>query len=142
MVAKDNEVLIGDFSDISCFEASTANVSISGTKSDIPSICAATGKSGSIISEREVEVEISALLSKYDADKFKRFRQGDNIQYTYNFGEKSGGNWVPGKSANVYMPTATIASYKLEDADGLVQLSITLKGYVDEGKGEIYINFL
>lgn len=142
LVAKDNEVLIGDFSDIACFEASTANLSITGTKSDIPSICAKSGKSGSIISEREVEVEITALLEKYDADKFRRFREGDNIQYTYNFGEKSGGNWVPGKSCNVYIPTATISSYKLEDADGLVQLSMTLKGYVDEGKGEVYINFL
>lgn len=142
LVAKDNEVMLGDFSDIECFEASTATHSITGTKSDIPSICAKSGKSGSIISDREVEVEISALLNKYDADKFKRFRKGDNIQYTYNFGEKSGGNWVAGKCANIYMPTATISSFKLEDADGLVQLTMTLKGYVEEGKGEVYINFL
>ena len=142
LVAKDNEVMIGDFSDIACFEASSVNTSITGTKSDIPSICAKTGKAGSIISEREAEIEVAALLNKYDADKFRRFREGDNIQFTYNFGEKSGGNWAPGKCANIYMPTATISSYKLEDAEGLVQLSMTVKGYVDEGKGEIYINLL
>lgn len=142
LVAKDNQIMIGDFSDIGCFEASSVTMSINGTKSDIPSICAPTGKAGSIISEREVEVEVAALLNKYDADKFKRFRKGDNIQFTYNFGEKSGGNWVPGKTVNTYMPTSTISSFKLEDADGLVQLSMTLKGYVDEGKGEFYINFL
>ncbi len=142
LVAKDNEIMIGDFSDIECFEASSVTMAINGTKADIPSICAATGKSGSIISDREVEVEVAALLNKYDADKFKRFRKGDNIQFTYNFGEKSGGNWVPGKTVNAYMPTSTISSFKLEDADGLVQLSMTLKGYVDEGKGEFYINFL
>jgi hypothetical protein len=142
LVAKNNEVMIGDFNDIDCFEASSVTHTITGTKSDLPDICAVSGKSGSIISEREVEVEVAALLNKFDADKFKRFRKGDNIQYTYNFGEKSGGNWVAGKSVNVYMPTATISSYKLEDADGLVQLSMTLKGYVDEGQGEFYINFL
>jgi hypothetical protein len=142
LVAKDNQVMLGDFKDISCFEASSLTASISGTKSDLPSICARTGKSGSIISEREIEVEISALLNQYDADKFKRFRQGSNIQFTYNFGEKSGGQWVAGKCANIFMPTATISSFKLEDADGLVQLSLTLKAYVVDGLGEMYLNFI
>jgi len=142
LVAKNNEVMIGDFHDVDCFEASTLTASVSGSKADIPSICAETGKSGSIISEREVEVEVSSLLSKYNADKFKRYREGENIQFTFNFGEKSGGNWVAGKCANLYMPTATISSFKLEDADGLVQLSMTLKGYVDDGKGEFYINLI
>jgi len=142
LVAKDNSVMLGDFHSIDCFEASSLTLSISGTKSDIPAICARTGKSGSVISAREIELEVSALLNQFDADKFKRFRQGSNIQFTYSFGEKAGGQWVAGKCANIYMPTATISSFKLEDADGLVQLSMTLKSYVEDGLGELYINFV
>ena len=142
LVAKNNEVLIGDFHSIDCFEASSLTASVTGSKADIASICSETGKAGSIISDREVEVEVSALLSKFDADKFRRYREGENIQFTFNFGEKSGGNWVAGKSANLYMPTSTVSSFKLSDADGLVQLEMTLKGYVDDGNGEFYINLI
>ena len=85
--------MIGDHDDIDCFEASSMTVAVTGTKSDIASVCSETGKAGSIISEREVEVEVSALLNQYDVDKFKRYRKVENIQFTYNFGEKSGGNW-------------------------------------------------
>lgn len=142
LVAKYNEVMLGDIADISCFGAQEVTAKLSDTKVDIPDLCAESGRAGSIVSSREVSIDVVALLKQYDADKFARFRQGTQTSFTYNFGEKSGGNWVAGKSANIYCPTATISSFKVDDKDGLAVLNMTLTAYVESGKGEFYLNFL
>lgn len=142
-VAKDNEVMIGDVDDYVCFEASTVSVEIATPKADKLSVCAVSGKSGSIISSREVTISISALLNQYDADKWKRFRSNANTKFQYSFGEKSGGNWVAGKCGCIAIPTATITSLTIDDADGLAQLNLELSAYVDaQGSGEVFVNFL
>jgi hypothetical protein len=142
IVAKNNEVFLGDFDNNICFCAATISIALTNTKQDILCVCAESGKSGTVIIEREATIEITALLEQYDADKFKRFRTNQNTEFMYNFGVKSGGNWVAGKTCNVYAPTAVISAFKLEDQDGLVGLSMTLTTYVANGLGEIYVNFL
>lgn len=143
LVAKSNQLMIGpDGQDIACFEASTVSMTLSNTKADILSVCADSGKSGSIITEREATIEVTALLKDHQAEEFKNFRSGDNMLFTFNFGEKSGGNWVPGKTMNVHSPTCTITSFSLGDVDGLVTLDMTLTTYVNSGLGEFYINQL
>lgn len=143
LAAKYHEVMLGDAADYVCFNASTVSLKISTPKSDILSICAQSGKIGSIINSREVTMSVTALLSQYDADKWKRFRSNANTKLQYSFGEKTGGNWVAGKCGALFVPTATINSFKIDDADGLATLSLDLTGYVNaSGEGEVYINFL
>jgi hypothetical protein len=142
LVAKNNEVMMGSNTDTACFGASSVNISLSNVKTDIPDLCEESGRSGSIISAREVTAEVTALLSKHDVDKFYRFRTGQSTAFAYNFGEKSGGNWVAGKSCNVFIPTATISSFKVTDQDGLCVLEMTLKAFVESGLGEFYLNFV
>lgn len=143
LAAKDHEVMIGDTDDYVCFNASSVSFEISTPKADIPSICAQSGKSGSIITSREVTLSVTALLEKYDADKWRRFREGSNTKMQYSFGVKSGGNWVAGKCGALYVPTATINSLTIEDADGLATLNLSLTGYVnDSGEGEVFVNFV
>jgi hypothetical protein len=143
LVAKANEVLLGpDGQDITCFEASSVSVTLSNTKADILSVCSSSGKSGSVFSERTATIEVSALLNDYQAEEFKNFRSGDNMLFTYNCGEKSGGNWVAGKCMNVHSPTCTISSFALGDSDGLVTLDMTLTTYTNSGLGEIFVNQL
>lgn len=143
LAAKDNEVMIGDTTDYLCFGASEVSVQISTPKANKLSVCSQSGISGSIISSREVEISVIALLDKYDADKFRRFTGNVQTKFQYSFGEKSGGNWVAGKCGCVYIPTATITSWNVDDADGLAQLNMTLMAYVDSsGNGEVYINTL
>lgn len=143
IAAKNNEVMLGDAEDYLCFEASSVSVSIGTPKSDISSVCAESGLSGSIVSQRTVTVSVTALLNKYDVDKYRRYRANDNCKFQYSFGEKSGGNWVAGKCGCVYMPTATVSSYNVTDQDGLATLELELTGYVNSsGEGEIYINTL
>lgn len=142
LVAKANEVMLGDADDITCFGAQSVSFSLSNSKSDIPDICEDTGRSGSIISAREVTIDIKSELIKFDVDKFKRFREAGSIMFTYNAGEKSGGNWVPGKIVNLFIPTATISSYEITDTDGMITLEMSLRAYVSDGLGEVYINIL
>lgn len=142
LAAKSNEVLLGDFDDATCFSASSVSMSLTATKSDLLDVCASSGKSGSLITEREVTIEVVSRLVQYDLDKFKRFRTNSNVEFSYTFGEKSGGNWVPGKIGNLYMPTASISEYSIADTDGVLEINMTLKGYVSSAQGEVYVNFL
>lgn len=144
IAVKDHEVFIGDSADdTTCIGANSVEFTLSNTNSRIPDLCAVSGFSGSVFNQREITISISALLQKYEAEKFKNFRAGDNVKFMYNFGTKSGGNWVAGKCGNLYVPTATISSFDVGDADGLVSLELELTAYVDaNGNGEAYLNFL
>lgn len=142
LVAKNNEVLLGSFANTVCFCASSITITLTNEKQDILCVCAESGKQGTVITGREATIEITALLDQYDADKFRRFRENETTEFVYNFGVKSGDNWVPGKCANVYSPTAVISAFALDDQDGLVGLTMTLTTFVQDGLGELYVNFL
>jgi len=142
LAAKDNEVMLGTQDEYACFKASTVNMTIDTPKADIPSVCAASGKIGSIIQSREVTITVSALLEQYDAKQFERFRNGTEVKFQYTAGQKSGGNWIAGKVAALYSPTATISAFSVSDADGLAQLDLELKAFVNaNGEGEVYVAF-
>lgn len=142
LVAKDNQVKIGDAQDITCFGAQSLTYNITNTKADVLDMCSSSGKSGTLFTERAVSVDVVAYLSKGQAEEFKRFRANDEIVFTHTAGEKSGGNWLPGKVFNGHMPSARIASFSLEDSDGIVTLNMTIQGFVKDGNPEVYINFL
>lgn len=143
LAAKNNEVMLGDSDDYVCFCAQQIQFSLENTASDIPCICAESGIDQKLITARKVSVQITALLDKHDADKFKRYRANSDTSFAFNFGVKDGGNWVAGKCGCLYIPTCTIASYQLTDLDSLIGLQLTLEGFVDSsGNGEVYLNFL
>jgi len=143
LVAKNQVVFVGDQGDNVCFKPSTVDISISTPKANINDICAESGRSGSVITERAVTVSVTALLEQYDADKFRRMRENSDTRFMYSFGSKSGGNWEAGKCGCFYIPTATVSAMSLEDQDGLVAMSLDLTAYVDnDGNGEIYLGFV
>lgn len=142
VAAKNNEVMVGTQDNYVCFEASSVSATISTPKRNIESICAETGISGSVINERTVSVSVTALLDEYQAKEFQQYRENSEIRFQASFGEKSGGNWVAGKTAAVYVHTATITSLTIEDDDGLASLSLELTSFVnDAGDGEVFIGF-
>jgi hypothetical protein len=143
LVAKYNEVLIGDSDDIGCIGVQNFAFKLSNTKANIPDLCAESGISGSLFTERTVSVDFVATLTRHDADKFRRFREGSDTRFCFNAGVKSGGNWVAGKCISLFIPTATVTAFKLSDADGVVTIEATLTAYVDaNGNGECYLNFV
>ena len=144
IAVKYHEVLIGDSADhTSCIQASSVDFTLSNTNARTPDLCAESGFSGSVFNQREVTITVAALLQKYEAEKFKNFRSGDNVKFMYNFGTKAGGNWIAGKCGNVFLPSAVISNFDIGDSDGLVSLELEVKAYVDNnGNGECYLNFL
>jgi len=143
LVAKDNEIMIGDTADYLCFEASSVSVAISSSKTNVESVCSTTGVSGSVVNERVVTMNVTGTVAQYDVSKYEKFRTNANTKLQYSFGEKSGGNWVAGKCGAIYVPTATITSFELTDSDGLATIELELSAYVNSsGEGEIFVNFL
>jgi hypothetical protein len=144
-VAKSNEFFISDGteSSVTCFPASEVVQTFDLAKTDILSICATSGKSGTIPTSRTVTVTASALLAQYDADKWDKYLNNTTVRIGYNFGTKSGGNWVAGKCGCIYMPTAVITDHSISDNDGLIQLDLEMQCFVDSnGNGEVYLNLL
>lgn len=143
LVAKDNEVLFGDKTDSGVFDAMTVTVNLSNTLANIPSIAAESGVAGKIATARECTIDVRCILSQHDVDKVQRYRKNSNIQFAYNFGQKQGGNWVPGRCGSVVVPNAVISSFTLADQDGLVVMDMTLTPYVNSsGQAEVFLNFL
>lgn len=145
LTAKNHEVLLGSFSDFECIQDGVQSVNISlGVEKPRPGdICAESGRGTSVPNNRTITVDITAILKRHDADDFKSFRANDNVEFQYAFGTKDGGNWVEGKSGVLYIPDATISSFEMADADGIVVLNMTVTAFVDNsGNGEFYLNFL
>jgi hypothetical protein len=142
LVAKNIEVLVGEFDDLVCFEAQSFSLSVANTKQNIPSACAESGISGSLHSGREVTGNLVATLTKHDADKFYRFRSGAETMITVNAGTKTGGNWDAGKCVNCWVSRCTLDTHTVGDSDGIVTISLDFSGYVENSEGEVFVNFL
>jgi len=141
--AKNNEVLIGDANDLVCFCASTIDITVTNDIQDVNCVCAESGVQEKIINQRSIEISIVGVLERHDADKFLKFRSNADVKFLYNFGSKSGGNWVPGTACSIYVPKATVSSHEAGDDNGLVTLNISIRAYVPtDGSGEFFINFL
>ncbi len=143
VVAKNIQLFVGDSDDNTCVGVSEFTLTITGTKSDLLSICATSGKSGSLITNREVSGTAVLRLTQYEAQYFDKFANNENVQLAFTVGDKdSAGDWVAGKVVNAFIPTATINSFELQDTDSIVEYNLGFKGYVSNSLGEIYINFL
>jgi hypothetical protein len=143
LVVKNNEVWLGTSEDSVCFGASTLSYSLSTPKTDIPDICAETGRSGSIIQSREVSVSGTATLSRYKADLFFAMMNNTSLSFQFAFGVVSGGNWVAGQSGCLHLKECTVSAHNLGDSDGIVTVEFEVQGHVDaSGNSETALNLL
>jgi hypothetical protein len=143
IIAKNQEVMLGDATDYACFNPSEVSVSLSNGVRKIEDICAESGRSAAIINSRECEITVTALLNQYDASQLARFRNGDSIRFQTTMGAKSGGNWVPGTVVYSYAPQSKITAISITNDDGLVSLQLTLQPFVsDTGTPEFYLGQL
>ncbi len=143
VVAKAQEVFLGSATDTTVFNAASIDFNMSNERTEVKDVTADSGIRQIAITKREVTVKISALINKFDVDKFKRMRANSDTAFCYNFGNKSGGNWVAGQCGCLYMPSCTVSSFQLKDLDSVVGLEMELKAFVDSsGNGEVYLNFL
>jgi len=138
------QVLLGDSDDITCLTSSSVSGSIVATRQPFDDICAESGFSNSIVNARSATFTITALLKKYEADKFRRFSENTTTRFCLNVGERNSlGNWTPGSIVNIYSPSTKITSFSLTDLDGLVGLELELQTFTNAaGDGEIFLNML
>lgn len=143
LIAKYNEVFVGSVDDNIVFDAKTVTLKVSNNLQQQKSVCAQSGVKSHNIQKRSSVVTLSGEMVKHDAEKFKNYRNNDAIRFLYNFGARSGGNWIPGSCGCIYLPNANITSFKCGDDDGVVTFEIEIKGFVDSnGNDEVYLNFL
>lgn len=143
VAAKNLEILLGGATDSACFCAQEVTIKLSNTLTNVLCICAESGVDQKKVTARKVEITFKALLDKHEADKFKRYRSNADTKFAFNFGPKSGGNWVAGQCGNIYVPSCSVTKFSVVDLDTLVGIDMSLEGFVDSsGNGEVYLNFL
>lgn len=143
LAAKYLEILLGDATDTTCFCAQSVDFSMEVENSNVLCICAESGVQEKLPTGRTVRMTITALLEKHEAKAFQRFRENAELAACFNFGPRSGGNWVAGKCGSLYLPNAVVSSFELTDLDSVIGLTIELTAFVDaNGNGEVYLNFL
>lgn len=144
LVAKNMEVLFGDAADATHFSCDEVRVSVSDAVADLEDIGVESGIEGKTVTERTATISIKARLKQHDVDKFYRYRTGQKIMTSVNFGQKAGGQWLPGKCGNVFNPDGTITKFMLGDKNGIITLEMEIEAYIDgqNTAGELYINFL
>jgi hypothetical protein len=142
LVLRNMEVMLSDESgEIACVEAESIEVTGENTVGDKLSLCAPTGKRGTLVTQREFGVTIVGDIEDHAVKRFKNFRENDELVMTMNLGEKdASGNWLPGRVINIHSPTMKIDSLEVQDSDGKIQLSIELSAFVKNGLKEFFIN--
>jgi hypothetical protein len=142
LVAKNGEVYLGDATDIVCFGAQNMTATITNTLASIPDICEESGRASKRVTARAIEMSFVATAKKNDLSKFEKFRNGSNVRFMLNVGEKSGGNWVAGRCVNMFSPTASIVADVVADVDDVTVFNLTVRCHVEQGAGEFYINYV
>jgi len=142
IAAKNQNVFLGSFFDIACFPANSITFTLASDLADIKTICAESGIREKLPTSREVSIEINAVLDKFRAEEFKRFRLNEETRFMYTFGPKVGGGYVAGKSGVASIPKATITAFELSDLEGAVAMTMTLSGFTESGEAEAYFNLV
>jgi hypothetical protein len=143
MAAKYMEVLIGDQSDYESACVQSMTITVTNSIQDVKCLSAESGVEAKVVQSRTSEINITAQMKKHDSDKFHRFLNNSDVKFLFNFGTKSGGNWVAGKSGCFYAKSAKVSGVQLGDDNGLVTMEYNVVPYVDSSSNpELFLNFL
>lgn len=141
IVVKDAELFIGDQTDNICKCAQSVTIEIATPTTDVDCICEESGVSEKLILSREVTMTAEIVLSQYEVQLFDKLKQNESVSAMLNMGPKSGGNWVAGKCANIYLGNASVTAHNIT-GDDFVIASVSIKGYVTTSLKDCYLNFV
>lgn len=141
IIVKGADLFIGTQSENICICAQSVSLTVSKEIEDVDCICEETGILEKIPTARTAELQVTAVLKKYDVALLDALLKNSEISAMMNAGPKSGGNWIPGKCFNLYMQSCTVGAFKVT-GDSFVQAEITLKGFVTSGTKDIFLNFV
>jgi hypothetical protein len=141
IIIKGAELFIGNQEDNACICAQTVSMTVTKEVQDVDCICEENGVKEKIATARTVEMSVTAVLNKYDAQLLDALLKNKTIGAMLNSGPKVGGNWAPGKCFNAYLQSCTVASYTTT-GDNFIQAEITLRGFVTTSTKDLYLNFV
>lgn len=141
IIIKGAELLVGTEADNACICAQTVSLTVSKEVQDVDCICEETGVKEKIATARTVEMSVTAVLNKFDAQLLDALLKNKTISAVLNAGPKVGGNWSPGKCFNAFMESCTVSAYTTT-GDSFIQAEFTLRGFVSTTSKDLYINFV
>lgn len=141
IIVKGAELMIGTQTDNICFCAQTVALTIGKEVEDVDCICEESGILEKIAVSRSAEMEIVAVLKKYDVAILDALLKNEGISAMMNAGSKVGGNWVGGKCFNNYLQNCTVSKFTVS-GESFAQVNITLNGFVTSTTKDIYLNFV
>jgi hypothetical protein len=142
IVVKGAQLFVGSHFDNVCRAASEVSFTMGTPQEVVESICSDSGVSERLITSREVTMEATLILPRYEADLFDKFINNKDAVVMMNAGQKdSSGNWVPGKCVNVYFPQSTLTQHET-GGDTIVELTLSAKGYISGTRKDVYLNFI
>ena len=139
---KGNLTLLGSPDKNICIDADEVTFSLANTKTDLNSLCAENGVAASIISDRSVEVQITAYLEPFEADKYQSLQNNDTVSFFHACGKKSGGQFVEGSVAYCYLSHAVINNLELSQDSGVSKVTYTISAFApDDSSQSAFIGF-
>lgn len=143
LVVKNAQVQIGQFDRIDCREAREVTVSIQNTKSDIDDICAETGASGSLLTQRQTTISATLIYEKYETKDTDRLLNNEDTQFLIAVGEKdSAGNWIPGTCMAIWCPQAKVTVSTIAETDSYMVLQVEATAYATSTQDDVHITYL
>lgn len=139
----DNEVFIGTQSENVCLNVKTLSYVLETPLTPDRSICEETGKAGNEIVSSIATVSSIMTLPQFDAGKFNALINNTSLGFQFNWGPRSGGNFIAGRCGAIHIKESKVTANQLGDEDGLVVLQVDLSGFVDSnGNSETALNFV
>lgn len=143
LAAKDNEVLFGSTTNTGITGVQQVNINYGNEILGFEDVTSQSGIDSKDVNGRKVKIDMVLGLDQHQVDYYTKFREGTNVPLCYNFGVKSGGNWVPGSCGNIYVPSGKLSKYNITESAGKAVLNLTLETYANAtGQGSFYMNFL
>lgn len=141
IILKSAELMIGSQTENLNLCASAASIKISKELTDVECFRSETGIDEKIATKREVTMEVTLNLQKYEVNLFDYLLNMTSIQASLTCGPKVGGNWIAGKTANFYFRNATVTERSIT-GDNIIEAKIMLKGFVSGTTKDFYLNFI
>ena len=143
IIVKGGELLIGDFDETTCRQASNVSFSITTPITQVPDICDESGISENLILSREATLTATLILQEFEQGLIDKFLNNTSTTCAFTTGTKdSAGAWQAGLTMNIYFANCTISSHVVDQSDGYMIVNVEAKGFVDSNQSDVHVNFL
>jgi len=141
--AKNQEIMIGDASDYTCFDSPSVEVSSNLDRAVQESLCAESGRSGAALTGRHCTIKVRKFVEQYDSQMYGRMIEGTTTRFQWSWGRKASKQWVGGECGYVYCPAVVVKKWQVTEENGAAMFDIELQTFVGTDQlAEMYVGTL